>query len=81
MGSQSHLVRQGIYMRQDTATISNYDYGTLSLTTGAFTKIAASPVDVEGSLARPPRIVNNCFVGRRCSFPAYLRMAAAVGWH
>ena len=29
----------------------NLDYGTLSLTTGAFTKIAASPVGYEGSLA------------------------------
>ncbi len=29
----------------------NYDYGTLSLTTGAYTKIAASPLGAEGSLA------------------------------
>ncbi len=29
----------------------NFDYGTLSLTTGAFTKIAASPVGESGSLA------------------------------
>ncbi len=32
-------------------TDSNCDYGTLSLTTGAFTKIAASPVGGAGSLA------------------------------
>ena len=30
-----------------------YDYGTLNLTTGAFTKFAASPVGWEGSLAAP----------------------------
>ncbi len=30
---------------------SKVDYGTLNLTTGAFTKIAASPVGYEGSLA------------------------------
>jgi hypothetical protein len=32
---------------------NNYDYGTLNLTTGAFTKIAASPVGYAGSLASP----------------------------
>jgi hypothetical protein len=32
---------------------ANFDYGTLSLTTGVFTKIAASPVEAEGSLAWP----------------------------
>ncbi len=31
----------------------NWDYGTLDLTTGAFTKIAASPVLYAGSLASP----------------------------
>ncbi len=30
-----------------------FDYGTLNLTTGAFTAIAASPVQYEGSLAAP----------------------------
>ena len=34
-------------------TDNNFDYGTLNLTTGVFTKIAASPVQVEGSLAAP----------------------------
>ena len=51
MGSHSHLVRQGICMRRDTGFDGNFDYGTLSLTTGAFTKIAASPVGYAGSLA------------------------------
>jgi len=32
---------------------NNYDYGTLNLTTGAFTKIAASPLEYAGSLASP----------------------------
>ena len=32
---------------------ANFDYGTLNLTTGAFTKIAASPVFYAGSLATP----------------------------
>ena len=32
---------------------NNLDYGTLSLTTGAFTKIATSPVNFAGSLAAP----------------------------
>jgi len=31
----------------------NYDYGTLSLTTGAFTKLGASPLPYAGSLAAP----------------------------
>ena len=52
MGSHSHLVHQGIYMRQDTATTSTVDYGTLNLTTGAFTKIAASPVGVRRFVGR-----------------------------
>ncbi len=30
---------------------NNFDYGTLNLTTGAFTKIATSPVGEAGSLA------------------------------
>ncbi len=34
-------------------TDANYDYGTLNLTTGAFSKIAASPVAYAGSLAAP----------------------------
>jgi hypothetical protein len=31
----------------------NFDYGTLNLATGVFTKIAASPVEDAGSLASP----------------------------
>ncbi len=34
-------------------TDANYDYGTLNLTTGAFTKIAVSPVSIAGSLVAP----------------------------
>ena len=30
-----------------------YDYGTMNLTTGAFTKIAASPIAYAGSIAAP----------------------------
>ncbi len=46
-GSSGNLYATGY------GTDANYDYGTLSLTTGAFTKIAASPVEIAGSLAWP----------------------------
>ena len=59
-------------------TDDNFDYGTLSLTTGVFTKIATSPVEIRRFVGRArPRTVNICLVGRRCFFPACLRMAAA----
>ena len=45
-GSSGNLYVTGMRNASD-----NFDYGTLSLTTGAFTKIAASPVGYAGSLA------------------------------
>ena len=60
-------------------TDNNYDYGTLSLTTGAFTKIAASPVTDAGSLASArPRTFDICLVGRRCCFPCLLAVAGGA---
>jgi hypothetical protein len=46
-GSSGNLYATGY------GTDGNWDYGTLNLTTGVFTKIAASPVQAEGSLASP----------------------------